>query len=1741
VGTGNAGEGTKGVIYLNGWGNENTDDVSGLGIYKATVRADDTVVLKALGEHDAVASTYGDQTKIIPGHSTLVKANGQNLTCPEGTGNNVLFQNNKTVYFYVSGTYDDLSVGAKYGVANAVAITNSTHMKTNALGIANPAKVETNDKDNNGENDTIVQILTGSGGRKHEEAKETVEAVLVWGYDLGSSDTMYFYRQNSYDIEHKDNASSRAGEKLYTITYHMFTMDGEPYEAHFDNGGKYYDMETAKETVSSKPTGFYTLGSKDINKKWASNETDKIYYVKNNVDIGTTDGAKNVYVLNAVAKHDTYVDNLYTHVEDVGGIIPSTAKVVSTVDNCTFDSINEIARACDNGALVKISYTYSTSDYKVKTVFITEYNKNGGTIANAGADLWSYYSAPWLYVFNNVEKPASYIEVANSAKAALEKAGFTVTNMQPAGMTQNGNVYWTIEATMGGTRYNFTNGPTGMGFGTNGFNYYVNIVQETIRVQINGNLATNGGVVKEGYCLPESTIKVSDKTVATGNLYDTLVNNGKTYESVKATNSQIVYTLPASIEAGYTVNFKSTTGIKPEKGVVTLALSDGYTVQSITKDGATEPVKDNKITEIGEYTVVVAIAEPKENTTYTVEIDGGKLEGILPSEDGKTFAFTYELISLPAEGAVENVKITAVTTEPEKGKVTLSTNLGEIAPAEITAAGETSVTITVTPEAGKAYSVTYEGTKYEADENGVITIPVTVSEEQITNGAAIAFTVVTEDTGDGVNLTAPEGYTILSGGKITAAGEQTARVKIDAFAVDTAYAVTVNGETVVPTLYLGSKELVVTYTLDEMPAEDVVMEIKTITNFFDMGDGYGKLTTTGVDYICYYVEGTPSRAGVPGGVTTKTDGSYWNFTFKNGDVTIDMPFVVSGTKLLFREALPQDVVDKANNTPGVFRASGKPEAVSTIEFADGDVTAAVDETTGKIEEINFKLGAPKAEGALLPETIVLDGNVEATIVWKDANDNVVTGETAVAPLSQYTYEATLKAAANTEATFADTVKVTTQKGGAGVNVPNFAEDGAEVKEDGTVVTAPTPIEAITVNVSGKLSANAVPSFEIPISPDYKWELSEKSPADESIMANKTYTWTVTITSREDKNVKLTAGTKITLAFGETGLTEDDVTVGAIDEAKGTFTLSVRTKAASAANDGTKQIKWDKQAKKYKFYAYMGPDGKDKVTPMDAVEIAAAISAQDTGNGDLLVDYKDVDMTAGTIETKKGDTLSFTTGKANDGDHEKPIRLYKVTKPDGTVTYVEADGVLTGLGDIKAIVVKGTNVGSTDTPTAWATAEGTVNGRKVTLTGLNKDTAFVEALPLAALTNGEIKISDTKVATVKVAPGEGQAEGALAVTADKSYIAKGATVKIEFAATVADLKGENVEIKMNGEPVANVKYDGAGKLTADSAKFVDVTVDGVNETATVENGKGKVTFAAESGVVVTLNGEVLEANEDGKYAISVPDGMAIAATQTTKNSDGTTTVKYVETTGISNGLYEAQKNDKDPLDGEIRLATVFEVSLTGSDLGFELYTAYDGKELKPADKVSVTATSRAGEKTYIAVGEDGTANVWVKAATKNTEILAAEGSGVTMAVTDKTPTMYREGIWEATVTKNVTQDNFKAGLSLNYSEIETAITASGTLVKDQKADFTTENSLGDADAVVTSTEWEEETENFGAVVSAKIDASGKLVITATYLKDPAGGSGGRADTDPLGVVRVHLKTSTGLVMETTIGLVAATTN
>ena len=438
-----------------------------------------------------------------------------------------------------------------------------------------------------------------------------------------------------------------------------------------------------------------------------------------------------------------------------------------------------------------------------------------------------------------------------------------------------------------------------------------------------------------------------------------------------------------------------------------------------------------------------------------------------------------------------------------------------------------------------------------------------------------------------------------------------------------------------------------------------------------------------------------------------------------------------------------------------------------------------------------------------------------------------------------------------------------------------------------------------------------------------------------------------------------------------------------------------------------------------------------------------------------------------------------------------------------------------------------------------------------------DTVFVEALGLHTLANGEIKIAapvtsranDTTVATVKVVPAEGQTEVALNAGSNSyEYIARGTNVKIEFVTTpLTALAGQDIEFKVNGEVVATGKYDAKGVLTLDGEdagkKFITVKIDSVDAVAEDNAGKGKVTFTATSGLVVTLNGKVLEPNTEGKYNVGEPEGMVIVSTTTTKNSDGTTSVAYAPITA-TNGVYEASADDKDALDGVIRLVTAFEVKLTGSNLDFELYTAYDGKELKDADKVVAVAGGRAdsNDTKYIAVGADGTANVWVKAAKMNTEILPKDET-ITMTVTNSTPTMFRNGIWEATVSKNVNQDSFEAGMSLNYDKINPAITAThtGELKAGTSGDFTTAASLGDTGATVTSIVWVGDNTKFSDVVTAKINEEGKLVITASAgEEDISADEQNRADVS-LATVRVYLKTSTGLEMETDMGLVVTAAN
>lgn len=731
----------NGTLWLRGKNVIETSDTNGLGIYKVSVRADDTVVMTKLGSngdgagHDSSIIPATDETKLISGHSTFVKQNGSNLTYKNT--DKVMYQNNKTVYFYVDGSYNtELSVGAKYGVSNAISITNNK------------------DKDDNTRKESFEQILLKGDARTNGLA---VEAVLIYGYDMGSSETLYFYRQNDYDIQSKD-ASSRAGERNYTITYHLYTADGEPYEATFDNNGKYYDMETAKNTVENKPTGFYAIGSTDLDGKWTSNDPDTVLYKKNgeNKDKPGAEGATNVYVLNAEAYHDTYADNLYTLSEVVGGIIPSTAKVVSTVDGCDFDSVSEIARACDNGHLVRISYTYSTSDYKVKTVFITDFKRDAGNLGgdrNPGASLWSSYDASMdrILVFDDVTKnPRSTLaEQLSSAEKALTDAGFTIVDSRTAGMyNKDENTYsWTIEATrvVGNTtrRYFFTGDPAG---GQIYGNWYTGAIYTT-KVLVNGNLA--------GYYVPNNTnpAKITVRTVNANKTYDVKWNNSAVVGSVTADEKAVISYLLPTDNTGYTVNFvMNTNPVKPIEGLEG-AVAEALTGVSATFDG--KNVGDKFSAKVGDKIPVVikgAEAPAPEGrvagdtaTTfvvgkfYDVTINDQKFEGV---ECKVANQLTVEYVIAEADKTGLKITVKAIVEAetpvvPTEGTVTLKVADTTRYSIAVTDAEGVAVADGKITEAG-TYNVTITDTKVPA--TGTTTYVVACDDGVTANGTSLTFT-----------------------------------------------------------------------------------------------------------------------------------------------------------------------------------------------------------------------------------------------------------------------------------------------------------------------------------------------------------------------------------------------------------------------------------------------------------------------------------------------------------------------------------------------------------------------------------------------------------------------------------------------------------------------------------------------------------------------------------------------------------------------------------------------------------------------------------------------------------------------------------------------------------------------------------------------------------------------------------------------------------------------------------------
>ena len=367
--------------YLTGITSETT---TGLGVYRVSLRSDNSVVLRALSVDQA--SQVTSETRLIVGHSTLVAKNGTNIKQDAAGSGRDMYQTEKTAYFYVdggmtaAGVYDggSLRVGVRTGISKAAGFTTDK------------------DVDTNGRDETIEQLFVTRAAKTTD--RDTVSAMMVYGYDLGHNDDLYFYKEGNYDIIGR--ADSRANGLVY-IVYHMYDADGELKDVTYDNGGKYYDIEVAREMVADHSSGYYELGGDDIEEKYVVTRgggngsvngadpatcefnvrlTDSAKY-REDKKPNQLEGAHNVYVINATAHHREFVDNIYTEVDEVGGISGNVLVVDATGNG--IDSVRAIADKDLAGDTVRISYTYpvtGSNSYKVKVIFVTSYSPKGTSV-----------------------------------------------------------------------------------------------------------------------------------------------------------------------------------------------------------------------------------------------------------------------------------------------------------------------------------------------------------------------------------------------------------------------------------------------------------------------------------------------------------------------------------------------------------------------------------------------------------------------------------------------------------------------------------------------------------------------------------------------------------------------------------------------------------------------------------------------------------------------------------------------------------------------------------------------------------------------------------------------------------------------------------------------------------------------------------------------------------------------------------------------------------------------------------------------------------------------------------------------------------------------------------------------------------------------------------------------------------------------------------------------------------------
>ena len=313
---------------------------------------------------DVSSAASADGATVYTSHSSIVSnAAGLNYNSNAATGtaaDDVIYQSNDTIYFFVTGAYNDyngentLRVNVVTGVSNVDKFTNDIDANDTTLSQANTLGV--------GIREAYADVVTGG--------KDIVTAVLVQGIRT-EDDHVYYYDEGNYEIDPVDGG--------YSLTYILYdATTGEKTSATYDNNGKPFEsVSDAKDVADVKAEGFYTIGATDLK-------------VKTTVTDDKADlGKDTVYVVNDKAVYDEILDNLFSSDVTIGSIMNNTTFVDLT--NNGLDSAKKIANIITAGdGDIYLSYVVD-KNLNSKIVFVTYYDPDateapGGNTNNAKVD-----------------------------------------------------------------------------------------------------------------------------------------------------------------------------------------------------------------------------------------------------------------------------------------------------------------------------------------------------------------------------------------------------------------------------------------------------------------------------------------------------------------------------------------------------------------------------------------------------------------------------------------------------------------------------------------------------------------------------------------------------------------------------------------------------------------------------------------------------------------------------------------------------------------------------------------------------------------------------------------------------------------------------------------------------------------------------------------------------------------------------------------------------------------------------------------------------------------------------------------------------------------------------------------------------------------------------------------------------------------------------------------------------------